>query len=45
MLFQTFDNKKDCNAVYAKGKLHFKHVPKNLTKTWSYSESLEKRKH
>ena len=41
MLFQTFDNKKDCSAVYANGKLHFKRPPKNLTKTWSYSESLK----
>lgn len=41
MLFQTFDDKKDCNAIYAIGKLHFESIPKNLTKTWSYSESLK----
>jgi len=41
MLFQTFDDKTNCNAMYANNKLYFKGLPKNLTKTWSYSESLK----
>ena len=44
MLFQTFDDKASCNALYAKNKLYFKSFPKNLTRTWSYSESLKNNK-
>ena len=40
MLFQTFDDKERCAALYAKGRLFFKKSPPNLTKTWSYSEFL-----
>jgi hypothetical protein len=40
-MFQTFDDKTNCNAMYANDELHFKRFPKNLTKTWSYSESLK----
>ena len=40
MIFQVFDNKKDCAYVYAEGQLYFKKIPKSLTKTWSYSEFL-----
>ena len=40
MLFQTFDDKERCVALYAKGKLFFKKPPSKLTKTWSYSEFL-----
>ena len=43
MLFQTFDDKKNCKAVYAKDKLYFKHFPKKLTQTWSYSEFLKEK--
>jgi len=43
MLFQTFDDKKNCNAIYAKDKLYFKHFPKKLTQTWSYSEFLKEK--
>ena len=41
MLFQTFDDKENCTALYTGGKLYFKHTPDNLTQTWSYSESLK----
>ena len=40
MLFQTFDDKERCIALYAKEKLFFKKPPSKLTKTWSYSEFL-----
>ena len=43
MIFQTFDDKKNCIAVYAKNNLYLKKIPKKLTKTWDYSESLEGR--
>ncbi len=39
MLFQAFDDKKECEYICAQGKIHSK-IPKNLTKTWSYSEFL-----
>jgi len=41
MLFQTFDDKKNCNATYTKNKLYLKTFPKKMTKTWAYSESLK----
>jgi len=43
MIFQTFDDKKDCLAVYVDGELHIKKLPKNtpLTHTWDYSESFQ----
>jgi hypothetical protein len=40
MLFQTFDDKENCKAVYTKNKLYFNKPPKGLSKTWSYSEFL-----
>ena len=40
MIFQTFDDKEKCIAVYAGNKLHLKKIPKKLTKTWEYSEFL-----
>ena len=43
MLFQTFDDKEKCAALHVKGKLSFKKLPSNLTKTWSYSEFLRDR--
>ena len=43
MIFQTFDDKKDCSVIYAKDRLHFKKCPKGLTKTWSYSEFLKEK--
>ena len=43
MIFQTFDDKKECSAIYASNKLHFKRFPAKLTKTWSYSESLKEK--
>ena len=41
MLFQTFDDKKNCNATYTKNKLYLKAFPKKMTKTWAYSEALK----
>jgi len=40
MIFQTFDDKKKCVAVYADGKLYRDKLPKSLTQTWDYSEAL-----
>ena len=40
MIFQTFDDKKKCIAVFAKGKLYRNKLPEHLTKTWDYSEIL-----
>jgi len=40
MLFQTFDDKENCHAIYAKDRLYLKKIPPNLTKTWDYSECL-----
>ena len=40
MLFQTFDDKKDCIAIYAQGKMHAKNYPRDISQTWEYSESL-----
>jgi len=41
MIFQTFDDKKDCLAVYVDEELYTKKLPeKSLTHTWDYSESM-----
>jgi len=40
MIFQTFDDKKDCIAVYAKGQMHRKKHPDGMSKTWNYTEFL-----
>lgn len=42
VLFQTFDDKQNCFAIFSNGKLHLKKYSKinSLTKTWSYSEFL-----
>tara|TARA_Y100001938_G_scaffold79366_2_gene109624 strand:- start:1379 stop:2569 length:1191 start_codon:yes stop_codon:yes gene_type:complete len=44
MIFQTFDDKKDCIAVYVDNQLFLEKLPKrkSLTHTWDYSESLQK---
>jgi len=41
MIFQTFDDKKKCMAVFAQGKIHKDKIPTPLTKTWDYSETLQ----
>jgi len=42
MIFQTFDDKKDCLAVYVDGGLFLNYIPnKELTHTWEYSESMQ----
>jgi len=40
MIFQTFDDKKKCVAIFAKGKIHKHKLPSPLAKTWDYSEIL-----
>ena len=42
MLYQTLDDKKECIGVFADGKLNFKNIPQNLTKTWKASSSIRK---
>jgi hypothetical protein len=39
MLFQTFDDKKDCSLVYKAGKFH-EQITDTCTKTWSYATYL-----
>ena len=41
MIFQAIDDKNECIGVYANGKLDFKNIPTDLTKTWKYSGSIE----
>ena len=42
MIFQTFDDKKDCLAVYTDDSLFLNYIPdKDLTHTWDYSESMQ----
>lgn len=41
MLFQALDDKKDCIGIFAHGELFFENLPENLTRTWSYSASVE----
>ena len=43
MLFQTFDDKQDCVAVYCNDQLTAGDLPENLTKTWSYAQYLKGR--
>ena len=40
MLFQTFDDKKNCIAIYAQGKMYAKKYPRDISQTWEYSEFL-----
>ena len=40
MIFQTFDDKKKCIAVFANGRIYKDKLPESLTKTWDYSEAL-----
>ena len=40
MIFQAIDDKNECVGVYTNGKLDFKNIPQNLTKTWKYSGSV-----
>lgn len=40
VLFQAIDDKNECIGIYANGKLDFKNIPENLTKTWKYSGSV-----
>ena len=44
MLFQTFDDKKNCVCVYRLDELHFKIPQQGLSKTWSYSGFLKDQK-
>jgi len=40
MLFQAFDEKNDCAAVYADGTLQKDYLKLNLTKTWGYTKNI-----
>jgi len=40
MLFQTLDDKEECVAIYADGKI-IQELPGDLTKTWGYSAFLQ----
>jgi hypothetical protein len=40
MLFQAFDDKKECSMIYKSGKFHNNHTA-NCTRTWSYAPYLE----
>ena len=40
MIFQTFDDKKKCIAVFAGGRMYWNNRPPSFTKTWDYSEAL-----
>ena len=39
-MFQTLDDKEECVAIYADGKI-IQDLPGNLTKTWGYSAFLQ----
>jgi len=41
LYFQTLDDKTECVGVYVDGKLHFDHIPENLTRTWRYTGSVK----
>ena len=43
MIFQTFDNKKECHMIYKNGKFH-DHYTSSCTKTWSYATYLRNKK-
>ena len=43
MIFQTFDDKKKCIAVFAKNRIYKDKLPEPLTETWDYSEFLRDR--
>ena len=43
MLFQALDEKENCAAIFLDGRLVYKDLPENLTKTWNYSSSLKDR--
>ena len=41
MIYQTLDD-KECIGVFVDGKLNFKSIPDNLTRTWKASSSIRK---
>jgi len=43
LYFQTLDSKGECLGYYANSELHYKEVPLNADKTWSYSSALKER--
>ena len=40
MLFQTLDDKEECVAIYADGKI-LQELPGELSRTWGYSAFLQ----
>ena len=43
MYFQTLDSKGECLGYYADNELHYKDIPLDADKTWSYSQALNGR--
>ena len=43
-LFQAIDDKSTCIGVYFDGELFFEGFPKNLSRTWRYSASMQDEK-
>ena len=41
MTFQTLDDKRDCKGVFYNGDFYFDKLPRNLDRTWAWSEHLE----
>jgi len=41
VLFQALDNKNECAGIYIDGQLVYGELPKDLSKTWSYSNFLK----
>jgi hypothetical protein len=41
MTFQTLDDKRDCKGVFYNGQFFFDKLPRNLDRTWAWSEHLE----
>ena len=40
MTFQTLDDKRDCKGVFYNGDFYFDKLPRNLDRTWAWSEHL-----
>jgi hypothetical protein len=42
MFFQAFDEKEECHAVYSNSKLHDDVTDLELTRTWAYTEHVQR---
>ncbi len=43
MIFQSLDDKGECVGVYSSGRLDFKTIPDDLSRTWDYAAFLDNR--